>query len=194
LPEPLSHSLNVAQQDQPSEPNIPEYEDPCARDAGIVFHRILQSLNSSTLLEAIQPTALIALKRMGYSGSKLQQGLDLVMLGLRNMLHDPRGQWILDPAHTQRHNEWALSVKTSQGVQNIIIDTTFIDNTGTRWIVDYKLAATDESEQYRAQLLKYRFALMALEKRSVRCGLYFPLLKAWSELSLDEEQYVETLS
>jgi len=79
-------------------------------------------------------------------------------------------------------------------IDNVIsnkIYRTFVDQDGTRWIIDYKTSRHEEEdvdafldqqqERYREQLEKYG-ALMGLhDDRAVKLGLYFPLLQGWRE-------------
>ncbi len=105
-------------------------------------------------------------------------------------LSDARGQWILHP-HTQAESELQLSVKMNDQCERLVIDRTFIDENGTRWIIDYKTAATEEEnlqiflaqqkEQYQAQMDKYMYAMQQLESRPIKMGLYFPAITAWCE-------------
>ena len=74
-----------------------------------------------------------------------------------------------------------------------MIDRTFVDRDGTRWIIDYKTGTheggdvsgflDEEQERYRAQLAAYAEAFRALEDRPVRTALYFPLVSdGWREV------------
>jgi ATP-dependent exoDNAse (exonuclease V) beta subunit len=67
------------------------------------------------------------------------------------------------------------------------IDRTFVDGTGTRWIIDYKSAQPragqaleeflqEQTERYRPQLANYARLLQALDARQSRCALYFTAL------------------
>ena len=73
------------------------------------------------------------------------------------------------------------------------IDRTFVDETGVRWIVDWKTGAHEggstqafldnELERYRGQLERYERAMRLLEPgRELKVGLYFPTLDAWREI------------
>jgi hypothetical protein len=77
--------------------------------------------------------------------------------------------------------------------QGLRIDRTFVDEHGTRWVVDWKTGAHEgadtegfldnELERYRGQLERYAHAMNLLEPgRRLRVGLYFPLHDAWREL------------
>jgi hypothetical protein len=72
------------------------------------------------------------------------------------------------------------------------IDRTFVDERGTRWVVDYKSSLhqgagvdaflDNECARYRGQLERYRKLFGMLEERPVRTALYFPLLGSWREV------------
>jgi ATP-dependent exoDNAse (exonuclease V) beta subunit len=76
-----------------------------------------------------------------------------------------------------------------------VVDRTFIDEDGVRWIVDYKTSTHEGGElewfldgeqlRYRPQLERYgRLFRLAEPERPIRLGLYFPLLGAWREWEL----------
>jgi ATP-dependent helicase/nuclease subunit A len=106
---------------------------------------------------------------------------------LNNFIQTPFAAWILAPEHKRCRNEYAITIKTGNGTQNIIIDRTFIDQNNDRWIVDYKTTsekvldfATFSNEQknkYYNQLSGYAQAFRG-ENRNIICCLYFiPLQK-----------------
>ena len=74
---------------------------------------------------------------------------------------------------------------------DLVIDRTFRDADGQRWVVDYKTSSheggdvegflTREQERYRTQLDRYAALMRMLDDEPVRRGLYFPLLKGWRE-------------
>jgi hypothetical protein len=74
---------------------------------------------------------------------------------------------------------------------SVAIDRTFVDERGTRWIVDYKTGTHEggdleafldrERERYRPQLARYATLMRGLDSRPIRLGLYFPLLNGWRE-------------
>ena len=73
------------------------------------------------------------------------------------------------------------------------IARTFVDEHGTRWIIDYKTGIHTgggvnefldrEQERYRGQLERYAGVMSKMEQRPIRLGLYFPLLGGWREWS-----------
>jgi hypothetical protein len=72
-----------------------------------------------------------------------------------------------------------------------VIDRTFVDEGGVRWIIDYKTSQSPgedlenfleaEKERYREQLERYARLMALRDNRPIRLGLYFPLLGAWLE-------------
>jgi ATP-dependent helicase/nuclease subunit A len=117
---------------------------------------------------------------------------DLVLSALTQTLEDERGRWLLDPAHREAHAELSLTGVIDAQLRNIIIDRSFIDADGTRWVIDFKTSRhegggleaflDEELQRYRAQLQSYVELARALGPQPVRAALYFPLLRAFREL------------
>ena len=73
----------------------------------------------------------------------------------------------------------------------VIIDRTFIDAHGTCWIIDYKTSRHEgpdreafldqEQQRYAGQLNRYARLMQQLGNRTIKLGLYFPLLQGWRE-------------
>ena len=95
--------------------------------------------------------------------------------------------------HDDIEVELALSYVGSQGVERIIVDRTFVDSSGMRWIIDFKtgdhsgagLVEYLDSEQvrYEPQLERYAKAMSEIFPQPIMLGLYFPLLSEWREWS-----------
>jgi ATP-dependent helicase/nuclease subunit A len=112
------------------------------------------------------------------------------------MFNDPKGRWILglDDPHPEAAAEFALSGELDGSVVNCIIDRTFLDSQGTRWIVDFKTSRHEggglqeflarEVERYRPQLQKYSHLMQALRpEQPIKTALYFPLMRQWREVT-----------
>ena len=78
-------------------------------------------------------------------------------------------------------------------VVRVKLDRTFIDEQGTRWIIDYKTSEIGgensaafidaQVEKFRPDLDRYRTVMACLEHRNpIRTALYFPLLRQWREV------------
>jgi hypothetical protein len=76
---------------------------------------------------------------------------------------------------------------------NVVIDRSFIDESGTRWVIDFKTSRHEgggletflgkEIDRYRAQLETYVALARGMGTAPVRAGLYFPLLDVFRELT-----------
>jgi ATP-dependent exoDNAse (exonuclease V) beta subunit len=199
-PVPIDATINQhIQTELDRAPNILEKGSETGRHFGVILHRILQHRSLSQVNEIeLDKSIFLALKRQGIVGQELVQGCKLISTAIQNMLSCPKGQWILSEQHQDIHREWKLSLRTNKGSKQYVIDYSFIDEAGTRWIIDYKLTHHEaltpeliavEAAKYQQQLHTYQNILTQLENRSVRCALYFPLAKAWWEFS-SEKAYV----
>ncbi|MFT4725714.1 MAG: ATP-dependent helicase/nuclease subunit A [Granulosicoccus sp.] len=173
-----------------------------ARDIGTVVHLHLQGLASDSQRPASKfdtgnDRVIIErqLRNLGVAAHRISTAADRVVHGVENALNDERGQWVL-ASHVDARSEWALSVPLDAadpalGVYKVVIDRTFVDDEGTRWIIDFKtgdhsggqLDAFLDSEQsrYSDQLNRYADIIARIENRPIRVGLYFPMLKGWRE-------------
>ena len=168
-----------------------------ARDIGNVVHEQLQLLANASLEER---TALLgsqreraeqALKNTGVSQERMAEAVDQVLKGLNNTLQDERGQWILSSKHREARSEWALSALVAGTVKRIVIDRTFVDSDGVRWIVDFKTGdhsgkdvdafLDSERTRYAPQLSGYADIMKHIDDRPIRLALYFPMLKGFRE-------------
>lgn len=132
------------------------------------------------------------LRRLGVPERELARAAELVLTAVQQTLADERGRWILGPQHAEAHSEWELSGVSGGRLRRVVIDRSFVDERGERWVVDYKTSVHEgggleefleqEIERYRTQLATYRELARGLGAQPVRAALYFPLLKAFREL------------
>lgn len=203
---PLARSFEWKQQDT-AEKNSDEklqflWAGREARDIGTILHLQLQWLaadaqRSVPAFDLLTAQVVIErqLRNLGVAQHRLANATQRVVYGVENTLSDERGRWVL-AAHAQARSEWAVSVPIdvadpAQGVQNVVMDRTFVDEQGTRWIVDFKTGdhrggkidafLDSEQKRYSDQLNRYADIIARIEKRPIRVGLYFPMLKGWRE-------------
>lgn len=112
---------------------------------------------------------------LGIESKKITEAMQTAEQAIKNLLQDKRGLWLIAP-HQSSFCEYELIDENGK----FIIDRTFIDKQGIRWIVDYKLGQSPPSH-YFSQLQTYAALLAKMEKKLVRCGLYYPLTKEWFE-------------
>lgn len=179
-----------------------------ARDIGTVIHDQLQGLAATdarakgSLTDQHKAVVRRQLRNLGLNEARLDSAVSKVIAALENTLGDERGRWILHE-HEQARSEWALSVphpvakdgnvesRMFAPVTRVIIDRTFVDTEGIRWIVDYKTGDHEggdmeafldkEQKRYADQLNGYAAIMGRVETRPVRVGLYFPMLCGWRE-------------
>ncbi len=174
-----------------------------ARRVGTVVHRALQIIareGADAWPEARLRTAAPALRALlvqaGVGAGELEGALARCIDSLACTLADATGRWLLDPAHAEARSEYALSGMFDGRLVTGIIDRSFVDEDGVRWIVDYKTGAHEggsleaflaaERERYAPQLTRYARLMGAREKRPVRLALYFPALAAFTEWAAPE--------
>jgi ATP-dependent helicase/nuclease subunit A len=100
---------------------------------------------------------------------------------------------ILSTAHRESASELALTGIAAGRLQSVVIDRSFIDADGTRWVIDFKTSShtggdaeaflANELARYRAQLTSHCELARALGPEPVRAALYLPLLGAFRELA-----------
>jgi len=170
-----------------------------ARHVGTVVHRWLQRIAEDGAegwderrVGALMPAIRAALAAQGVVDAGLGDAAMRVSRALVNCLADGRGRWILGP-RPQARSEWRLTGISGGQLSSIVIDRTFVDDDGVRWIIDYKTSMHEgadldafldnERERYRGQLERYARMLGAGGGMHIRLGLYFPLLGGWREWS-----------
>jgi ATP-dependent exoDNAse (exonuclease V) beta subunit len=144
------------------------------------LHTIRQSLQDSMI-------------NQGISRAHASQCVARSLVALGNILRSPRGRWILDN-HAESDCELALTGVIDGMTVHAVIDRTFVDSDGIRWVVDYKtsesadarnleLFIAEEVERYRSQLEDYK-RLLSRKKpgKQIRGALYFPIQDLWCEV------------
>jgi len=162
-----------------------------ARRIGTVLHRLLErtGILGVEQLTADARTRLIAriprlLEALGTRPDEIDRSVAVVRGAFELTLESETGQWLLSGRHLQAACELAISGVVDGELVNAIVDRTFVDGDGVRWIVDYKSgyhagAALDEflaqeRERYEPQLARYRTLFTQLDPRPVRTALYLP--------------------
>jgi ATP-dependent exoDNAse (exonuclease V) beta subunit len=205
-PPPTSRVTGIAQSAGAGS-NIPERaHNRLERHVGTVVHQALEELSQRNVLPREPGDADLArwsmgLRRLGLSGDSLAEGRSLLQQALQTTLEDRRGRWVLSSGHRFARSEYALTLPAARDrFTDLVIDRTFVDDdTGERWIVDYKTsrpAAGEtqeeflrrESSKYRGQLQAYREAMAACGPEPVRCALYFTGLGVLHEIRFERTE------
>jgi ATP-dependent exoDNAse (exonuclease V) beta subunit len=204
---PLPPEIELpAQRVAPSPPARADFDwaGETARHAGSVVHLWLQNMaeegiehwSAERISDASQRIA-VALVERGVAEADIAHVGARVADALTRTLADARGRWVLG-VHKEARSEWRVSGLTEGRVAHMAIDRSFIDEQGTRWIIDFKTGTHEggdreafldnERERYRAQLEGYAALVSELDRASgvhtegaIKLGLYFPLLGGWRE-------------
>lgn len=161
---------------------------------GTLIHHLLQKISFDgldqwplTRLSKLTSYWEKSLLQLGVLPSELNDAIKLVKSAIQNTLNDQKGRWIL-LHHTEAKSEFALTLH--EGKQ-IIIDRTFIDENGVRWIIDYKTTneeirnfetfSAEAKEKHQAQLENYACVLRQLNDQSIMLGLFYPIQSIWIE-------------
>lgn len=170
-----------------------------ARLVGIVVHRLLHRIGLIGIENVRQPdlerftlAGRSLLMQSGIAPCYLEAAVQQVARALSiTCVEDETGRWILSNRHQDARCEWALSVTADHSTSVSIIDRTFIDAQGERWIIDYKTGShagggieaflDQEQQRYQTQLNRYAKVVRYMENRPVHLAIYFPLLGKWRE-------------
>jgi hypothetical protein len=175
-----------------------------ARHVGSVVHRWLQRIAEDGL-EGWDARRIGALRKIfrdelvacGVSAGVIDDAAGRVANALLQTLDDPRGRWVLGTREDAR-SELKLTGMIGGEIARVAMDRTFTDDGGTRWIVDYKTGVHEggdievfldrELVRYRPQLERYATLMSRIDRRPIRLGLYFPVLRGWREWSPAAEE------
>ncbi len=167
-----------------------------ARHIGTVVHEMLQRITndgvahwSEQRVGDCQKYYCKFLTQLGVVADAVEHAAMRVQQSLLLTLQDETGRWLLDNTHEESRCEYAISGVMKGRVIHSVIDRSFVDAEGTRWIVDYKTSYHEggeldafidsEQERYRFQLERYARLMHLKDNRPIRLGLYFPLLQIW---------------
>jgi ATP-dependent helicase/nuclease subunit A len=181
---------------------LPDHNTPLA--IGTVVHRYLKQIAEETCkqwsLHRLQQQAQsiqAALGMLSVKPADIIPAQNTVIQAIVNTLNDPTGQWILQP-HLDNQAEYAIEYREAGRCLAFVLDRTFVDEAGNRWIIDYKTSVAspqqsleafmqEQQQIYAAQLTRYAKAMSHFDHHPIKLGLYFPLMQAWKPWSFHEE-------
>lgn len=175
-----------------------QFKQTLAQKIGTLTHRLLQQLGTHSIdwwqeKDIHLKTCFIKSQLQQYNVATSDHDIAIkkIITAIDTTVLDTRGKWILH-SHLEACSEFRISFVHNQKVENIIIDRTFIDEHNARWIIDYKTSVeTDDLQEFLEQQQKiyhkkmslYHDAFKLFEQRTIKLGLYFPLVPAWQEWS-----------
>ena len=127
---------------------------------------------------------------MGVPAAQVGDASARVVKAIDRTLNSEKGRWILAD-HAEAQSELALSGLLEGSLIHAVIDRTFVDEEGRRWVIDYKTSVPKNGEShdvflrretghYRDQMRLYARLMRQMEpQRKVLAAFYFPLVDAW---------------
>ncbi|HJY40656.1 MAG TPA: PD-(D/E)XK nuclease family protein, partial [Steroidobacteraceae bacterium] len=174
-----------------------------SRHVGTLVHRELDRLcrpgarPAAEALQTARARLTAELAELGVPPERLGAACDRVIAAMEHTLSDERGRWLLglDSGIREAASELALSGVVEGQILEGVIDRTFVDESGQRWIVDFKTSThegggleaflDEEVTRYRPQLERYARLMRAFRPgETVRAALYFPALRQWREVAV----------
>jgi ATP-dependent exoDNAse (exonuclease V) beta subunit len=181
-----------------SAPEVPEEQDneydwatPAATAVGIILHDWLQFHHHDVLQlqlsEKLKQRWRVELINLRVEHGQIDYALQRLVESINNIQSFEEGHFIFKN-YPEQDNEFSLSAYEKGMVKPYRIDRTFVDEQGTRWIVDYKSTPHDKGDvakfaqeqvalRHRPQLQKYGELFQALDARPIKLAVYFPLLQ-----------------
>jgi ATP-dependent exoDNAse (exonuclease V) beta subunit len=170
-----------------------------SRHAGSVVHRWLKVIAEEGVtrfdearLRSLRTRFVRQLEDLGTPSADIDRAASRVVDALCHAIADEKSRWILSADHAGAGCEYPVVLCTGGRFRQIVIDRTFIDGDGIRWVIDYKTATHEggdlaaflasEAERHGPQLRRYREAMTELGPEPVRTALYYPLLAAFREI------------
>ena len=198
----------------PAPPHAPEAEAASAVSASVIYewaglhaklvgtvvHEWLQRIAADGVeqwpverVAAGRAAVARRLRALGVTGEPLQRAVEQCLAALDAAVSDARGRWILSARHAEARAEYRMTGQVDGALVNAVVDRSFVDERGERWIIDYKTSVhsggaledflASEEARYRTQLMRYAELFRQLDARPIRMGLYFPLLRQWREVT-----------
>jgi ATP-dependent helicase/nuclease subunit A len=191
---PLQADLPLASPAR-EEPVVFDWAGETARRVGVLVHAELQSLDLGRDDETTVRSREAHFKRWlalhGVPDEDLEAAVASVIAALLGVHRDARARWMFKTGYRDDLREHALSGLWRGEVVRAVFDRSFIDEQGTRWVIDYKTGEHSgggreafldlQVERYRLQLERYAVLARRLGPEPVRVALYFPLMRAWRE-------------
>lgn len=164
-------------------------ENVTAKYIGTIAHKILQLIaehgiswwtNNANQQAEYMNRQLI---QIGMPLDQMNHACDTLQTIIQNTLNDERGRWILH-THQDAKSEWAITAMINNEPKPLVIDRTFIDEQGTRWIIDYK-TTTFSHDDLNAFLDKEQAKyLEKMETTTTPCNSSTTARSRWAYISL----------
>ncbi|RFF28818.1 hypothetical protein DZK25_00655 [Wenzhouxiangella sp. 15181] len=161
------------------------------RRIGTVLHRLLERIGQIGIehldgdrQQTLRDRIPGLLRAMGTGSRDLDSAVVPIREAFDQTIESETGRWILSGRHREAACELPLTGVIEGELVNAVIDRTFIDEHGTRWIIDYKSGyhaggdlegfLGEEAERYQVQLTTYRRLFEQMGETDIKAALYLP--------------------
>ena len=166
---------------------IPLVVDQPETAIGNIVHGELRRLAGTALPDArthLAAREAVWTRLLRREGIEAPEVLAEIRRQVAGVLDDEDGRWLLDAARRDAESEAPYTARIDGDIRNVVLDRTFVDDTGCRWIIDYKTsvpgAGQDLAEftqtqvgRYARQLALYARVLSQLDDSCpIRTALY----------------------
>lgn len=145
-------------------------------------------------LDKLEPYWRMRLSKVLDSQTQRDDAARFVRESVIASIEDEIDSWIFDHSLEESRCELEISQRTGFGSKKFIVDRSFIDSDGNRWIIDYKTARPADSqnhqdfisaqcELHREQLQNYKLLFEEMEPRPVKIALFFTSIPRLVELN-----------
>ena len=167
-----------------------------ARLCGIVIHQVFRQVDTlgwaDWQLHIQRPQTVAYWKNQliehGLAKSQLTIAIDHIQAALNNASEDPVAEWIFSTTHSEIHTEWPINGLYQGKIAHSVIDRSFVDPSGVRWIIDFKFSRHEDSTtlarfleqeriRYHDKMHQYSEILGVIQPLPVKAALYYPSLK-----------------
>ena len=169
---------------------------------GNIIHEVLQryvtnkALLDSKMLSKQKQRWRRDLLACGFEDDAIEQALVFIEASVLTTTSNTDLQWVFDNAHSQSSTELAMQTLSAGRLNNHILDRSFIDKQGYRWIIDYKSAlkpAALSQQQFKdrqtdlhsAQLCRYRKLFAAESNAGIKTALLLTSIGELVEIAAD---------
>ncbi|MBL4821703.1 MAG: UvrD-helicase domain-containing protein [Gammaproteobacteria bacterium] len=193
--------LPLTEPDEPSEPASQSDNAEHAAEIGTLIHNTLEafanspqsSINEDKLVN-LRSFWRLRLRSLIEHEEQLGAALQFVEEAVINSVNDESVNWIFNSDLEDSKTELALTTLSSGYPADYIIDRSFIDGVGVRWIIDYKTASRADDQnldsfieeqcaRHQAQLQNYQILFTQMEDRPVKIALFLTSIGKLVELN-----------
>jgi len=170
--------------------------NPLAAASGNLIHQALEShlRHAGIELPDLDAYWRRELRRFGLNETELQAQLDFISSSLDACLNSDEYRWLFSEMQQDDQQELTLLTRRHGRPREYVIDRTFIDADGRRWIIDYKTAApvqgqpvddfvAEQEAMYRGQLAHYRALFSEMGDKQIVTALFFTALPLLHEVN-----------